>query len=84
VSSGAGSVFIEVDDDDAAIRVLEGIPGIGAVQREVSGLTVDVDSVARSDIVAALVRAGVGVETVTARRQLEDAFLGLVGEEHAR
>jgi ABC-2 type transport system ATP-binding protein len=84
VSSGAGSVFLEVDDDDAAIRVLETIPGIGTVQREVSGLTVDVDGVARSDIVVALVGAGVGVQTITARRQLEDAFLGLVGEEHAR
>jgi hypothetical protein len=30
------------------------------------------------------VHAGIGVQTVQARRQLEDAFLGLVGEEHAR
>jgi hypothetical protein len=29
-------------------------------------------------VVAALVHAGVGVETVTARRRLEEAFLGMV------
>ena len=32
----------------------------------------------RSDLVLALVQAGVAVETVTARRRLEEAFLGLV------
>jgi ABC-2 type transport system ATP-binding protein len=84
VSASTTSVYLEVDDDDAAARVLATIPGVGTVQREVAGLTVDLDRVTRSAIVAALVQAGVGVETVTARRQLEDAFLGLVGEEHAR
>jgi hypothetical protein len=34
--------------------------------------------------VAALVSAGVAVETVTARHQLEDAFLGLVGRHTER
>ena len=29
-------------------------------------------------ITAALVRAGVGVETITARHHLEDAFIGLL------
>jgi ABC-2 type transport system ATP-binding protein len=84
VSASDASVYLEVDDDDAAARVLSGMAGVGEVHREVGGLTVTIDGVPRTEIVAALVRAGIGVETVTARRQLEDAFLGLVGEEHAR
>lgn len=84
VSASDSSVYLEVDDGAAAERVLGGIRGVRGVQRDVTGLTVEVHGVARSDLVAALVGAGVKVETVTARRQLEDAFLGLVGEEHAR
>jgi ABC-2 type transport system ATP-binding protein len=33
----------------------------------------------RTEVVAALVRAGVGVDRVVPRRRLEDAFLSLVG-----
>ncbi len=84
VRASDASVYLEVDDDDAAVRVLGEMPGIGEVLREVGGITVATDGVSRSQIVAALVGAGIGVETVTARRQLEDAFLNLVGEEHAR
>jgi ABC-2 type transport system ATP-binding protein len=40
---------------------------------------VDADGVARADLVAALVNAGVGVDRVAPRRRLEDAFLALVG-----
>jgi len=78
------SVYLEVDDRDAAERVLASIAGVGQVQREVGGLTVDVHGLTRPELVAALVHGGVGVQTITARRRLEDAFLGLVGEEHAR
>ena len=35
---------------------------------------------ARSEVVAELVRAGIGVDRVVPRRRLEDAFLALVGE----
>jgi ABC-2 type transport system ATP-binding protein len=84
VSASDTSVYLEVDDDDSALRVLSEMVGVGEVHREVRGFTVAIDGVPRAEIVAALVRAGIGVETVTARRQLEDAFLGLVGEEHAR
>jgi len=38
----------------------------------------------RSEIVKALVAADVGIETVTARRRLEDAFLGLVEAERSQ
>jgi len=78
------SVYLEVDDTDRARSVLAGIAGVVGVHAEGDGLTVELDGVERSALVATLVRADVGVRTVTARRRLEDAFLQLVGEEHAR
>ena len=78
------SVYVEVDDDDAARTLLDSLPGVGAIHAEVGGLTVELDGMPRTELVAALVTGGIGVRTVTARRQLEDAFLGLVGEEHER
>jgi ABC-2 type transport system ATP-binding protein len=74
----AGSVYLEVDDTDTARRVLEGLPMVRRVDDEPPGLAVAIDGAPRSDLVAALVGAGVAVETVTARRRLEEAFLGLV------
>jgi ABC-2 type transport system ATP-binding protein len=44
------------------------------------GLVVDMNGTARSEVVAELVRAGVGVDRVVPRRRLEDAFLALVGD----
>lgn len=78
------SVYVEVDDDEAARQVLDALPGVRGIEAEVGGLTIQLDGMPRTELVAALVRGGVGVRTVTARRQLEDAFLGLVGEEHER
>ncbi|HEX5585849.1 MAG TPA: ABC transporter ATP-binding protein [Acidimicrobiia bacterium] len=80
-----GSVYVEVDDVAAARTLLEVHDGVLSVVADAPGLTVHVDGVARSQLVAALVHAGIGVETVTARRRLEDAFLGLVeADESAR
>lgn len=78
------SVYVEVDDDEAARQVLDALPGVRGIEAEVGGLTIQLDGMPRTELVVALVRGGVGVRTVTARRQLEDAFLGLVGEEHER
>lgn len=78
----SGSVYLEVDDVPAALRVLHALPVVKRIEEEPPGLTVVTDGGPRSDLVAALVQAGVAVETVTSRRRLEDAFLGLVeGEE---
>jgi ABC-2 type transport system ATP-binding protein len=74
----AGTIYLEVDDNAAARRVLEGLPSVLRVDDELPGLAVTMDGGRRSDLVAALVGAGIAVETVTARRRLEDAFLGLV------
>jgi ABC-2 type transport system ATP-binding protein len=74
----AGVVYLEVDDPDAARRVLGTIAAVRRIDDEAPGLAVHVDGIRRSELVAALVGAGVAVETVTARRRLEEAFLGLV------
>jgi len=84
VGDSQKSVYVEVDDADAAAGLFERLPGVLRVDREVAGFTVELDGMANTQIVAELVYAGIGVKTVTARRRLEDAFIGLVGEEHER
>jgi ABC-2 type transport system ATP-binding protein len=74
----AGSVYLEVDDEATARRVLESLPIVRHIEPEQPGLAVAIEGGKRSEIVTALVQAGVAVETVTARRRLEEAFLGLV------
>jgi ABC-2 type transport system ATP-binding protein len=73
-------VQFDVSDADAASRVLAGLAGVRTVEAAGGGaLVVNVDGVPRAEVVAALVRAGVGVDRVAPRRRLEDAFLSLVG-----
>lgn len=79
----AGTVYVEVDDLATAQRVLEGLPSVRRVDHEFPGLAVTMDGGRRSELVAALVGAGVAVETVTVRQRLEDAFLGLVEGDNA-
>jgi ABC-2 type transport system ATP-binding protein len=74
----SGVVYLEVDDVGVARGVLERLPSVQSVDPEPPGLAVGINGGSRSELVAELVRAGVGVETVTARRRLEDAFLGMV------
>jgi len=83
-SEGARTAYVEVDNVDAARRVLAGLQGVRSVTDSAPGLAVDLDGVPRARMVAALVNAGVGVETVMQRHRLEDAFVGLVGEETMR
>ena len=71
------AVYLEVDDVSAAMRVLAQVEGVSGVRPEPPGITFQLDSGEREAVVAALVRAGVGIETVTSRRNLEDAFLRL-------
>jgi ABC-2 type transport system ATP-binding protein len=84
VGESGKSVYIEIDDMDAAARLLGDLAGVVRVEREVGGFTVELDGMPSTQLVAELVHAGLGVKTVMARRRLEDAFLGMVGEEHER
>ncbi|SCG61650.1 alpha/beta fold hydrolase [Micromonospora halophytica] len=84
------SVLFEVTDPVAARAVLDRLDGVrvlaagdgGDVPPDGGGggLVVDTNGTARSEVVAELVRAGIGVDRVVPRRRLEDAFLALVGE----
>jgi len=74
------TVQLDVSDVDKAEEVLDGITAVRSVAWSGGrGLVVDLDGTPRSDVVAALVNAGVGVDRVVPRRRLEDAFLALVG-----
>jgi len=72
------TIYIEVDDIPRAQRVLDGLRGIATVSPEGGGLAVELDGIERKELVVALVGAGIGVETITARHHLEDAFIGLL------
>jgi ABC-2 type transport system ATP-binding protein len=78
-----GAVLIGLADDadaDRAAEVLARLPGTGPVERTEEGLVVDLGPVGRARALSELVTAGVGVDQLTPRRRLEDAFLSLVGE----
>ncbi|GAB3357856.1 hypothetical protein GCM10027452_24160 [Micromonospora halotolerans] len=74
------SVLFDVSDPDAARGVLDRLAGVRVLPDGDGGLVVDTNGTARSEVVAELVRAGIGVDRVVPRRRLEDAFLALVGE----
>ncbi|MEO8458339.1 MAG: ABC transporter ATP-binding protein, partial [Chloroflexota bacterium] len=79
---GRQSIYIEVDDIDKAMTVLKSTTGVVKVEPEPpAGLAVALSGVERKDIVATLVHAGIGIETVATRRRLEEAFLGMMGED---
>lgn len=74
------TVQFDVSDAAAASAVFERLGAVRSVAVEGSTtLVADLDGVPRADLVAALVREGIGVDRVAPRRRLEDAFLALVG-----
>ncbi|HEX6500679.1 MAG TPA: alpha/beta fold hydrolase [Micromonosporaceae bacterium] len=73
------TVQLDVSDVDRAEAVLDGLGVRGVAWDGNDRLVVDLDGTPRADVVAALVKAGVGVDRVVPRRRLEDAFLSLVG-----
>ncbi|MDP9814491.1 ABC-2 type transport system ATP-binding protein [Spirilliplanes yamanashiensis] len=74
------SVQLDVSDQAVATEVLQRL-GVRSVTAEgTGGLVVDMNGTPRTEVVAELVRAGVGVDRVVPRRRLEDAFLALVGD----
>ncbi|OJF10025.1 alpha/beta fold hydrolase [Couchioplanes caeruleus] len=74
------SVQLSVSDVVAATTVLEGLDVRSVTPDGASDLIVDMNGTPREEVVASLVRAGVGVDRVVPRRRLEDAFLALVGD----
>jgi ABC-2 type transport system ATP-binding protein len=77
------TTIFEVSDVDLAQKTLDKFTGVSYAAEGDRSLIVDLDEVSRSEAVAALVRAGVGVDRVAPRRRLEDAFLALVGTSTA-
>jgi hypothetical protein len=56
------------------------MPGVAAARLDGAGILVELAGAERKQVAAALVRSGIGLETVMARHRLEDAFLGLLAD----
>jgi ABC-2 type transport system ATP-binding protein len=72
--------LVDPADADRATAVLDTLPGVELIERTSDGLIVDLDGTSRPRALEALVAAGIGVDQLTPRRHLEEAFLALVGE----
>lgn len=80
-----GSVYLEVDDRMRARSVVTAFSSGSAVRDQGDGLLVELGEGRRSDLTAALVGAGLRVETIMPAQRLEDAFLELLeGYEAAK
>ena len=73
-----GSVYLEVDDKKLAATLIAGVRGVSRVEARGDGLVVEMDGGRRSDLAAALVGAGLRLETMMPTQSLEDAFLDLL------
>lgn len=80
VASG-GTVSFTVDDPERAAAVLGDLPGMDVVDVDRSQVLAKLTGLGPAAAVSALVKAGVGVDGVSAQHRLEEAFLQLVGEE---
>ncbi|GAB3293996.1 alpha/beta fold hydrolase [Epidermidibacterium keratini] len=77
---GVGAeVDLNVDDVEAARGVLDAMDGVSVRGTQRGLVAVELEGATASEVVAALVEAGVAVEAAIPRRRLEDAFLALVG-----
>ena len=74
--STSGEMVFDVDDWDAAERVLRTMAG--DVERTEAGLQADLGRTPPAEAVAALVAAGVAVRSAAPRNRLEDVFLAMV------
>jgi ABC-2 type transport system ATP-binding protein len=78
IGSSAGSVYVETADRERARTLLHGLAGVTGVVTQGDGLVVDISSGTRADLAAALVGAGIRLETIMPTQRLEDAFLELL------
>jgi ABC-2 type transport system ATP-binding protein len=74
----AGLVYVEVEDRERAQAILSNLPSVSKVQVQGDGLVVELRDGQRSDIAAALVGAGLRLETIMPTQQLEEAFLEIL------
>ena len=81
IVAGSGTVSFTVDDPAQAAAVLRDLDGVDLVGVQRCTVHTRLNGLPRAAAVSALVQAGVGVEALTARHRLEEAFLQLVGEE---
>jgi ABC-2 type transport system ATP-binding protein len=80
IIGGTRSVYIEVDDRERARAALTPLTFVDKMTNQGDGLLVYLSSGQRSDVAAALVGAGLRLETLMATQRLEDAFLDLLDE----
>ncbi|MGH3912673.1 MAG: alpha/beta fold hydrolase [Pseudonocardiaceae bacterium] len=78
IVAGAGTVSFTVDEPKQAATVLRDLAGVEVMKIERGVVHTRLDGLPRAAAVSALVGAGIGVEAVTARHRLEEAFLQLV------
>ncbi len=70
---------VRIEAGPGAQDVLQGLPGVTSVREDAGAWVVELDGLARSAVVAALVAAHIDVLGVTSKRRLEDVFLELLG-----
>ncbi len=83
LTASAASIYLEVDDPAGAMTVLRNMPGVTQLHQETPGISLRLHDLRRSELVRALVAAEIGVETITSRHTLEDAFFAMLGDDEA-
>jgi ABC-2 type transport system ATP-binding protein len=81
IVAAAGTVSFTVDNPAQAAVVLRDLNGVDVMGVERRVVHAQLDGLPRTVAVSALVEAGIGVEGVAMRHQLEEAFLQLVDKE---
>jgi hypothetical protein len=75
--AASGEMVFGVDDTDAAVAVLRELAG--DIEITEAGVQADLGDRPAAEVVAALVGAGVAVNSAAPRNRLEDVFLALIG-----
>jgi ABC-2 type transport system ATP-binding protein len=73
-----GALLVGTPEAERAVSVLTGLAGIEGAEAHPDGVLVHPNGIPASDVVVALVQAGVPVDRVGRSRRLEDAFLALI------
>jgi ABC-2 type transport system ATP-binding protein len=81
LTKASAFAYLEVDDVARAMAFLATVAGVRSVAPEGPGIAVELDGATRAELVRALVEQRIGVDTITSRHRLEDAFLGLIDHD---